>query len=68
MQSEESGGPLGGQVGDQERIFFQMIAACDGFGGEVAAAHCAFHGGGPLGLGVVAGEVEVADAAGGGGL
>ncbi len=55
-------------------VFYEKAAAAfeevvgDGGGGEVAASYCAFHGGGPLGLGVVAGEVEVGDAAGWGGL
>ena len=46
-----------GEVGLQE--FLRGIGGAeDGFGGEVAAADGAFHGGGPAGGGPIAGEEE----------
>ena len=56
------------EVFDQEAVLALEEAVGDGAGGEVAAADGAFHGGGPAGLGVVTGEVEVLDTAGGRGL
>src|SRR3954465_8496128 len=67
-ESHQAGRPLDGEVLDQEAVLAFEEAVGDGAGGEVAAADGAFHGGGPAGLGVVAGEVEVLDAAEGRGL
>src|SRR5271156_1978565 len=45
------------QVWDKEFLFFSGIA-CDGFGGKVAAADAAFHGGWPAGSCPIAGEID----------
>ncbi len=47
--------PSLGDIGEQEFL------AGDGFGGEVAAADGAFHGGGPAGAGPIAGQDQVGD-------
>src|SRR5438477_6968522 len=68
---EDSGGPLDGEVGCEVRGAGAGAggdARQDGVGGEVAAADGAFHGGGPAGAGVIAGEVQVFQAAGRRGL
>ena len=49
-----------GQIGDEKGLGL----AEDGAGGEVAAADGALHGGGPAGLGVIAGEEQAVNAVG----
>lgn len=66
MQAEKPAGPLNGQIGDEEG--FDSGGCGDGVSCEVAGADGAFHGGGPAGEGVVAGEVEAGESAGWGGL
>jgi len=59
-RADQSGGPLRGEIGGEKGIRL----AEDGAGGEVAAADGAFHGGGPAGLSVIAGEEQAANAVG----
>src|SRR5438128_9881801 len=54
---EKFGEAGGGEVGPEE-LGRRAGRAEDGFGGEVAAAYGAFHGGGPAGGGPIAGEEE----------
>src|SRR5713226_1542391 len=61
MLAEPHGDEAVGREIGLEKFSGRAIGAEDGFGSEIAAADGAFHGGGPAGVGPIAGEEEARD-------